>query len=305
MSFEPEIDVRCVAGPERKQAVQFLVRHCLGLAGREQQFESPHVTIWSAFENGRLVGATWLRESMPGILNAWPPVIDGVQAAAELGLAAVVDAHLTSRPYRWARLTIADLDSHQAVAHAMGFQPYTTISTLYWTPSPQPPSRGLPVLTLRPVLACNDSHFADLLQQTYVDSLDCPDLVKHLDSHDVLRAYRGCDGCTTRCLEAWDDATLVGAAVVAVDEDEQGMELVYMGILPSLRGGKLGQRTLATIQQQVRQMRIPQLTTTVDVRNVPATSCYRSMGMRNWSHQELFVRFGCYGLESQKASAAC
>jgi GNAT superfamily N-acetyltransferase len=144
-----------------------------------------------------------------------------------------------------------------------------------------------------------DRDLALALERSYIDTLDCPELCGLREPVDVLASHRSV-GVYDPSL--WWLLTLngvpEGCMLLSFSPEHDGVELVYLGLSPAVRGKGLGSqllrvgvaRLLAMINGDHpgplgpgRSVCSGGLTCAVDSRNIPALRLYRRLG---------FVRFG-------------
>lgn len=139
--------------------------------------------------------------------------------------------------------------------------------------------------------------FEQLVERTYVDSLDCPALAEFRTSAEILQSYRDADGFAADLWyrveaigDAGDDPVVIGCVILARHRDPSTrdpsrvnpacvIELVYMGIVPEHRGRQGGQSVMAMVTEVCQQEGAERLILAVDETNIPAILAYRHFGM--------------------------
>jgi ribosomal protein S18 acetylase RimI-like enzyme len=126
----------------------------------------------------------------------------------------------------------------------------------------------------------SEEEFRAVLQATYSDSLDLPELegVRSLD--DILVGHRA----TGRFVpERWQLGRVIGEPAAAVllllseVPDRDVWEVTYLGLTPEARGRGLGRAAIARALEMARP-HAPRIELAVDCRNLPATRLYESAG---------------------------
>lgn len=136
------------------------------------------------------------------------------------------------------------------------------------------------------------------LDDTYIDTLDCPELCGLRASRDVLASHRAVGQHDERLWWiVFREQAAHGCVLMNPTRESDAVELVYLGLGPRLRGKGLGRRLMEMALSQVWAITRPQaaraglahasltggVTCAVDTRNAPALALYDRLG---------FVRFG-------------
>ncbi|HKB04568.1 MAG TPA: GNAT family N-acetyltransferase, partial [Gemmataceae bacterium] len=133
-------------------------------------------------------------------------------------------------------------------------------------------------LTLVAYHDTDPAEFHRTLLRAHDDSLDCPELHGVRSPDEVLAGYWDC----APDLSAWWLARL--------DDEPAGVlvlgpgDLTFVGVVPERRGHGVGR---ALVEAAVSWR--PELSLTVDDRNVPAISLYRSLGFKPVGSRDVFV----------------
>lgn len=144
-----------------------------------------------------------------------------------------------------------------------------------------------------------DADLVTALERSYIETLDCPELCGLREAADVLESHRSVG---TYDPSLWwlvyEGGRPEGCMLLTFSAEHDGVELVYLGLSPSLRGRGIGGqllrqgvgRLLAMVAGEVagplgpgRSLCAGGLTCAVDSRNTPALRLYRRLG---------FARFG-------------
>ncbi len=133
--------------------------------------------------------------------------------------------------------------------------------------------------------------FKAALTESYVDTLDCPDLCGLRDIDDVLADHRGAGvqdaGLWTLIL--WDGRP---AAVLMLNPlaDGESVELSYLGVGAGFRRRGLGRRLMALAMHRLSDRHFRRFTLAVDESNRPALSLYRSFGLACTDRRLAYIR---------------
>ena len=136
----------------------------------------------------------------------------------------------------------------------------------------------------------DEDTFATLVEQTYVDTLDCPILLDYRTAEQTLVSYQHSAAFAP---DAWftlygeeDPAKKdpVGVLIMALhpseQEDVKVAELVYMGIVPQARGRSLGRSLMSGVLETAKKMGASRLILAVDHQNIYARRLYDAFGMK-------------------------
>ncbi|MGD9645875.1 MAG: GNAT family N-acetyltransferase [Pirellulales bacterium] len=127
--------------------------------------------------------------------------------------------------------------------------------------------------------SASHDRFRRIVERTYEGSLDCPGLNDLRDVDDVLAGYRVTGRFDPRnWLLARADDRDVGCLVLADDPRLDQWELIYMGLVPEVRGRRWGQLLVAQAQRLAAQAGRPRLMLSVDRANEPAVRTYTHQG---------------------------
>ena len=124
------------------------------------------------------------------------------------------------------------------------------------------------------------------LDDSYIDTLDCPDLCGMRDTGDIVASHAAIGRSE---LALWSllrhEGRPAGALLLACLPDQRCYELVYIGLGPSLRGKGLGEallrHALGVLATRIRQGQHRSgwsITCAVDTANVPAVRVYERLG---------------------------
>ncbi|WP_435008780.1 GNAT family N-acetyltransferase [Tundrisphaera lichenicola] len=243
--------------------------------------------LWVARRRGRIVG-TLLTQSLAGRAAAiWSPEVGPSWGRAALAASLIRNAlnDLREKGYRIAQ-ALVDASAPRTAASDLirGGLPRVTALTYMHRETTRPIARSLevnrPAFDWRPFGEETEAEFREVLQTTYLGSLDMPELegIRSLD--DVMASHRAAGRFDpTR----WRVGTLPGEpearAVLLLSEvpDRPAWEVAYLGLSPQARGRGLGRSALAYALDQARP-HVPRLELAVDDRNRPARRLYDAAG---------------------------
>jgi ribosomal protein S18 acetylase RimI-like enzyme len=180
-----------------------------------------------------------------------------------------------------------------------------------WGPVPESDCADGSIVQLRP-MEHDDAQatidFEQLVQRTYVGSLDCPPLEKFRSASEIISGYRQ---VAAYAPELWFTVEVIadqafapipiGSLILAkhpgpalhdaeTTNPAAVMELVYMGITPEHRGRGYGQRLMWMISDICQQQRAERLILAVDQNNHPAIAAYHQFGMQHLFRETVWGR---------------
>jgi ribosomal protein S18 acetylase RimI-like enzyme len=239
--------------------------------------------LWVARRRGRIVGAM-LTQALAGRAAAvWAPEVDPSwrRASTAVALVRAVLGHLRQRGFRIAQALLDEsAPLHGAADLAGGGMPCVT-ELVYLerdTTAPLDVIPGLPAFEWQTFGPDTEAEFRTVLPETYIDSLDMPELegIRSLD--DILASHRAAGRFVA---ERWRVGRIPGepraAAVLLLSEipDRDAWEVAYLGLSPTARGRGLGRAVLAHALA-LASPHVPSLELAVDIRNIPANRLYHA-----------------------------
>ncbi|MBX6314034.1 MAG: GNAT family N-acetyltransferase [Isosphaeraceae bacterium] len=258
--------------------------------------------LWIARRRGRVAGALLTQVLAGRTAAVWPPEVEPSWQRAAMAQA-LLRAALEDLRTRGARIAQALLDPssprHAAADLTRAGMPRVThlIYLRRETSPPLPLPTSVPRLHWRSYSPETDAEFRAILQATYHDSLDMPELegVRSLD--DILAGHRAGGRFDPgrwwigRIPEEPDAAAIV---LLSASHNRAAWEVAYLGLTPPARGRGLGRATLAYALDLARP-HTPRLELAVDARNRPAEQLYRSAGFLPFDRRAVYLKVlrGC------------
>jgi mycothiol synthase len=121
--------------------------------------------------------------------------------------------------------------------------------------------------------------FAEIIQATYAESLDCPRLAGVRNIEDIITGHKAVGEFDPA---SWFVVSLlgrpVGCLLLTRLRSRSSMELVYMGLQPEARRKGLGKVMLARAIQLAKASGLANVTLAVDAMNAPARALYSRYG---------------------------
>ncbi len=241
----------------------------------------------------RLVGAAW-GQVVPGhSAFCWPAVLspgEPEDTATRLQLA--VDDYLRSAQVAVAQAVLPV----RAVADVVrlvraGYHHLTDLDYLVAAYESFPRLRPQSDLQFRPFTPADETRLSQLVERTYVESLDCTELDGMRAMRDVLTGYRETGEYRPEWwLFAQHVGRDVGCVLLADHPDHDQAELMYMGVVPEQRGRGWGGQITRYAQWLVAQAPRQRMVLAVDQNNWPAQGVYAFAGFDHWDRRCVYVR---------------
>ncbi len=236
-------------------------------------------------ERGDIANAGWL-QLLPGKTGVlWPPRPDRHAARAILQSA--------SDFARNAGLSLAqtltdprDIERRQLLADT-GFAHLVDLDYL-GAPADVFP-RKLPASSLLFEPAGDEARdrMASAVNETYVESLDCPKLSGIRSTDDVLEGYKHQGDYDPKLwFTVSSEGRDVGVLILA-KHPSSVVELVYMGVVPSARGNGWGDDVVRFAQWCSRENQAERLVLAVDASNEPALRMYTRAGFQRFQSKSV------------------
>ncbi|MGH7242684.1 MAG: GNAT family N-acetyltransferase [Phycisphaerales bacterium] len=135
-----------------------------------------------------------------------------------------------------------------------------------------------------------------VLDESYVDTKDCPELCGMRATADILASHyaTGVFDPTLWFIVFVRDASNAeipaGCMLLSRVLDQRALELVYVGLAKSVRGKGIGAKLMELALQKAAEPRIDAITCAVDCRNEPALRMYERFGFGALGRRRAFVR---------------
>jgi len=138
----------------------------------------------------------------------------------------------------------------------------------------------------------NDAaRWTSILDRTYIGTLDCPAVDGRRPTSEVLKGYRDIG----RSRDDWwfiarYQGCDVGCLLLAQHDEIPQAELVYMGLVPEVRGSGWGLQLVRHALEIARSNGAQHLILSVDAENAPAIHHYHAAGLRIWEQRAIWIK---------------
>lgn len=138
----------------------------------------------------------------------------------------------------------------------------------------------------------NPSDLVDLVDATYVGTLDCPRIDNLRKTADVIAGYKAVGGSGNQLWKVvlGENNRRVGCLLIADHPPARQWEIVYVGLIPDVRGRGWGLELTRHAQWLARQANVQRLVLAVDAANEPAIRMYAASGFRAWDRRAIWIK---------------
>jgi mycothiol synthase len=294
------------ASPDERRAALGLVFGQLSEENRDLQIreilsaasadESLLDGLFVARREGAILGAAFAQVQPGRAASAWLPRLDPMTP---------FDRTLSERLFSAACEWLARQDIHIAqilVENAsdveraiMIRQGFLDLGSLLYLVSPKdtfPASVPIAPLSFETYNPANHERLARMVEATYRDTKDYPELNGARRIDDILTGYKSAgEFDAARWLLARHDDRDVGCLLLADYPPQGNMELVYMGVAAGERGHGWGLHLARRAQWLARLAGRERLVLAVDLKNSPAIAIYAEAGFQAWDRRSVFVKY--------------
>jgi GNAT superfamily N-acetyltransferase len=251
--------------------------------------------LYIAVRGARMCGAAWGQRQSGNIAVFWPPQLVGDeehQTACQLAENVVRNLDDTA-----IEMTQVLSPSHASeVARVLKHVKFRHLADLLYLtceferfPKETPIPGDLQFFTYEASLR---PRFMRLVERTYEGTLDCTGLNGVRNVENVITGYQATGLFRPEnwlIVRAGDED--VGVLLVADHPPAGHWELMYMGLVPEVRGHGWGRQITRHAQWLARRAGVERIVLAVDATNEPALSMYRSTGFEMWDRRTVYVRF--------------
>ncbi|MGC8624767.1 MAG: GNAT family N-acetyltransferase [Phycisphaerae bacterium] len=131
--------------------------------------------------------------------------------------------------------------------------------------------------------------FAQTIQASYAQTLDCPRLSNLRNMDDVMVSHQGNTFDPALWFLLKRSGRNAGVLLLAQRPENAVLELVYLGLVPHCRGIGLGTQLVKLALQTVVRMRAAGMTLAVDRANTPAVHLYRSQRFEQTAERQVLI----------------
>ncbi len=298
----PLLDIRSAEPAEVSAALDLLLQQSPATEAAEQKArweqglaagELDRAGLFVAPGTDGVRGAVWLQVQPGRFALLTPPALTGSSPPA---VAAALLLHSLDYARRAGVELVQALLSPNAVAQASfllenGFSELAELVYLVALSQGFPSALPQGDWNCRRVSPSDLPRLTALIERTYVGSLDCPGMHGRRSAADAVAGYAAVG---TSGIDHWYLVEEVGVAVgclLLADHPGDGpRELVYLGLVPEVRGRGWGEQLSRFAQGTCRAAGKELLVLAVDAANAPAVEAYTRAGFTRWETRRVLVR---------------
>lgn len=243
----------------------------------------------------RVEAAQLLVTQPDGTMFVWPAVsrrgLNPARAAEYRRLLGIDSRRLFDASGCWIGQTLLDTDQKRESRELReaGFPHLTDLLFLHREFAAEFPDEALPAGLTVEVFdeSSNANLFAKTLEQTWIGTLDCPELDGSRTGLEALVSHRlsGTFDPSRWWLFRLQGRVAGVLLMTAHPPDNRVWELVYIGIVPAFRGQRLGAALLRHALKTAGSYGADEVVLAVDIRNHPAMVIYRQFGFREFDRR--------------------
>jgi GNAT superfamily N-acetyltransferase len=253
-----------------------------------------HEPLFVALRGGELRGAAWGQRQPGNVAVFWPPIIlagEDERTAVALANAVVRELDLAAVDLAQSLIVAPSAATIQVLQH-VGFRHVTDLLYLSCDATRFPTAKPSCEIEFEEYRTTERDRLMRLLECSYEGTLDCTALDGARNMDDVINGYQATGTFSPRnwyFARASDED--VGVLLLADHPPARHWELMYMGLVPEVRGRGWGRQIAQYAQWLARGARAERLLVAVDAANSPAAAVYHNTGFESWERRAVFVRF--------------
>jgi ribosomal protein S18 acetylase RimI-like enzyme len=250
-------------------------------------------SLIGAFRAGVLVGAMIAHPQSGRTALVWPArIAPGEPSSTALQLMAASDAYLRQHKVRLGNAMMDGVTRADDVfLRSVDYRPLTSLyyMAVLAADFPESPPKG--PFAFEPYALDQRPRMMGVLAATYEGSRDCPVLDGLRSMDDTIDGYQGTGVFSPdRWFFVRHEGCDVGCLLLADHPQDNQLELVYMGLVPSVRGHGWGVQVARYAQWRTRQDQRARLVVAVDAANAPAVAMYSKAGYFTWQQRRVYLR---------------
>jgi mycothiol synthase len=261
----------------------------------DDEAELAREPLFVARRGEHVCGAAWGQRQSGNIAVFWPPQLaagEDKHTVYPLAEAVVRDLDETAIDLTQTLLQSPDIETIRVMRH-VGFRHEADLLYLTCEAARFPLAAPEPCeIEYEVYSATQRGRLTQLVERTYVDTLDCTALNGARDIEDVINGYQATGIFRP---ENWlflrVDGRDVGVLLLADHSQSRQWELMYMGLVPEVRGRGWGRQIARYAQWLGRGACVERILVAVDATNAPAAAAYRSTGFEIWDRRAVYLRF--------------
>ncbi len=263
--------------------------------GLLQGGQANQIVLLAAREEDRLVAAQ-LAQSLPGrAAIVWPPQFNAANNDCESiadQLFGRLPIELAQAGAQLAQALVAIRDAQAARLFAAGGFTHAA-DLLYLAANLGDVGNGSTSLPfdVESFQVGDEERLAAVIDQTYVGTLDCPQLDGLRRTADVIAGYQAVGEFHPELwLIARHRAQTIGCLLMNLHLDVRHAEIVYVALIPEVRGRGWGKELIKRAMELAQGAGAERMVLAVDAANQPAIRIYQEIGFFEFDRRAVWVR---------------
>jgi len=279
----------------RLPRIELTLRQCEQESCRESNAQiRTRYEIFHFERDGQMIGGVFSMLRPDGTLLSLQPTVLPTEQEPSLRLVyeTLIEFAIDNR----ARLVMLLVDFQQYANEPLlgwfGFEKVSELLNLHAERVVFPTQRPTARLTFRPYKSEHWDRMAALVEKTYVNTLDFPQLTGLVPADYILRGYQEShifDPSLWYFVEY--QSKIIGALLLTQIEGSEHLELTYLGLTEEFRGQGLSLEIVQFAQYIAKMQNASHLLVAVDSANIPALNTYMRCGFQIHDQKELYVRY--------------
>jgi mycothiol synthase len=303
MSFDNCSIKICPVSPKDRSVALNLIFSNLQPEERSRQIKailsefsiSEHATegLLGAYRGGLLVGSVFSQIQPGKNAQVWMPrLVQNEETVTAVSLLRATVERLEKSQVCLAQILLDSITTEEElVLNECGFDYLTNLLYLVCQEDEFPVDHFHTPLEFESYNIQNHDRLARIVDSTYQDTLDSPKLNNERKVEDVLEGYRATgEFLPDRWLIVRHETIDIGCLLLTDHPRYENMELIYMGIIPAVRGRRWGMDIARYAQSVAKQAGRRRLVLAVDASNSPAIEMYASVGFQAWDQRRVYYR---------------
>ncbi len=249
--------------------------------------------LFVARRGTHVCGASWGQRQSGNVVVFWlPQLTPGEDAATAYALAEAVTAACDETSAEMMQVFLAAPSTERIkVLQHVGFRHFADLLYMAADTSQFPMVAPASELEYEVYDDTQQKRLMNLVERTYVGTLDCRELDGVRDLENVIYGYQSTGVYRP---ENWRFVRHLGrdiGVLLLADYPQAGhWELMYMALVPEVRGRGWGRQVARFAQWLARGVGVDRIVVAVDAANFPAVKMYQDCGFETWGQREVYVR---------------
>lgn len=255
-------------------------------------------------QSDRIVGVLLLVNQSDGTVYVWPAeTLGGLHPQDDVNIRRALyqeGTRVVDAPENWIGQSLLETDQEEQSRELAenGFPRLTDLVFMNRSVSPMAEGAGTTVTSSSTVWisepfdeAKNGADFASLVEQTYENTCDCPELNGSRDGWESLESHRQSGSHSPDLWRLFRHEGQPAALLLLTEHPPEAVwEVVYFGVAPRFRGMGFGKRVLQAGVELAQKNAILEILLAVDLRNSPALRLYEELKFTQFDRRIVHAR---------------